>query len=408
MKKFICAILPLFTVTAMLSSCAEEIQENNEYKRNNVTTSITTESSKPAENNSVQKNSDDVISFAGVGDNLIHTTIYEEADKYAGTENDGKYDFTPMYSKVKDLINGSDIAFVNQETILGGYDLGLSGYPTFNSPSEIAENLKNTGFNLVNMATNHSLDKGQDGINNELAAFANAGDMMSAGIADSQESYDNITLFEKKGVRFAFLAYTYGTNGIDPPNPYSIHYFDEEQIKSDISKAKEISDVIIVSAHWGEENIDYATDTQIYYAQLFADLGVDVVIGTHPHVIQPVEWYEGENGNKTLVVYSLGNFLGGMLEVNNIISGMIKFDFIKSDDGITVDNVKWTPLVIHFELEGDDIQEDRCNYTIYPLSEYTDELAQKHALNGYEGQTVTIDYIKEHTETVIGEEFLSE
>lgn len=402
MKRMISLLLSVSMLTAFMTSCGNEISNKE----------ITTNENSKAEpesdsSNAPQQNSnDDVISFAGVGDNLIHTTIYEEADRFAGEVDDGAYDFTPMYSEVKDLIQGNDIAFINQETIVGGYDMGLSGYPVFNSPSEIAENVKSTGFNLVNMATNHSLDMGQDGVDNELEAFRNAGDMAFAGIADSQETYDNITVFEKKGVKFSFLAYTYGTNGITAPNSYTIHYFDEDEIKADVEKAKEISDVVIVSAHWGDENIDYATDYQEYYAQYFADLGVDVVIGTHPHVIQPIEWYDGKNGNKTLVVYSLGNFLGGMLAVNNIVSGMVRFDFVKSDDGISVDNVKWTPLVIHFEVDGDDIMEDRCNYKIYPLSEYTDELAAKHALNGYDGQTVTVDYIKRHTEEVIGKEYL--
>lgn len=406
MKKAVCRVLSFLIVTALLTSCGSSVdnQNKNIRKGGNEESSISSDNE-----NSVQENaSENVISFVGVGDNLIHTTIYEEADKYSGSENDGKYDFTPMYSEVKGLIEGNDIAFINQETILGGYDLGLSGYPTFNSPLEIAQNLKDTGFNLVNMATNHALDKGQEGIDNELNAFRNTEGMAFAGIADSQNTYDNITVFEKKGIKFAFLAYTYGTNGISPPNSYSIHYFDEEEIKADIEKAKEISDVVIVSAHWGEENIDYATDYQTYYAQIFADAGVDVVIGTHPHVIQPIEWYDGKDGNKTLVIYSLGNFLGGMLEVNNIVSGMVKFDFVKSDNGIAVENVKWIPLVIHFELKGDDIQEDRCNYKIYPLSEYTDELAKKHALNGYEGQKVTSDYIKKHTEEVIDKKYLCE
>lgn len=405
MKKLFCLILSVLSAVVLVSSCGKEghdqvIDQNSD---NSLVSGFSDD-----ESSDVQNDNDDVISFVGVGDNLIHTTIYEQADKNAGDINDGCYDFTPMYSQVKSLIHGNDIAFINQETILGGYDLGLSGYPTFNSPSEIAQNLKDTGFNLINMATNHALDKGQDGIDNELDAFRNAGNMNFSGIADSQETYDNITVFEKKGVKFAFLAYTYGTNGISPPNSYSIHYFDEEEIKADIKRAKEISDVVIVSAHWGEENIDYATDYQTYYAQIFADAGVDVVIGTHPHVIQPIEWYDGKSGNKTLVVYSLGNFLGGMLGVDNIVSGMVKFDFIRADGGFSVANVKWIPLVIHFELDGSDIQEDRCNYKIYPLSEYNDELAEKHALNGYEGQKVTVDYIKKHTEDVIDKEYLSE
>ncbi|MBQ9376043.1 MAG: CapA family protein, partial [Ruminococcus sp.] len=373
MKKILCLILSALTVSMLLTSCGSDTDSTK-------TTKSTTAKSTAKQNDSEpQSADDDVISFVGVGDNLIHTTIYEEADRFAGDENDGTYDFTPMYSEVKNLIDGNDIAFINQETIVGGYDLGLSGYPVFNSPSEVVENVKSVGFNLANMATNHSLDMGQEGVDNALETFRNVGGIDFAGVADSDEEYDKITVFEKKGVKFAFLAYTANTNGIDAPNPYTIHYFDEDEITNDVKRAKEISDVVIVSAHWGDENLDEPTDFQEYYAQFFADLGVDVVIGTHPHVIEPIKWFEGENGNKTLVTYSLGNFLGGMLAVNNIVSGMVSFDFVKSDGGISVENVKWTPFVIHFELDGDDIMEDRCNYKVYPLSEYTDELAEKHA-----------------------------
>lgn len=400
MKKSLCILLSALIMLSFMTSCGSD----NDKTKTDIGENTDAQTSSETENN--KQEDDNVISFVGVGDNLIHTTIYEEADRFAGDEDDGAYDFTPMYSEVKNLIDGNDIAFINQETIVGGYDMGLSGYPVFNSPSEVAENVKSAGFNLVNMATNHSLDMGQQAVDNELETYRNLEDMYFAGIADSEEAYDNITVFEKNGVKFAFLAYTASTNGIELPNPYTIHLFDEDQIRSDVERAKEISDVVILSAHWGEENIDYATDFQEYYAQFFADLGVDVVIGTHPHVIQPIEWYEGENGNKTLVTYSLGNFLGGMLAVNNIVSGMVSFDFVKSDGGISVENVKWTPFVIHFELDGDDIMEDRCNYKVYPLSEYTDELAEKHALNGYEGQQVTVDYIKQHTEDVIDAEFL--
>ena len=208
-------------------------------------------------------------------------------------------------------------------------------------------------------------------------------------------------------MRFSFLSYTTHTNGITAENDYAVHYLEDDEIIEDVQKAKEMSDVVIVSAHWGEENMANASDYQLYYAQFFADLGVDVVIGTHPHVIQPVEWLDGKDGNKTLVAYSLGNFLGGMLAVDNSLSGILSFDFVKSNDDVTIENVKWIPIVIHFETNGGDIMEDRHSYKIYPLSEYTEELASKHALNGYNGQTVTVDYFKQHTEEVIAEEFLN-
>lgn len=349
-----------------------------------------------------QEPKDSVVSFVGVGDNLIHDTVYKDAQK-----EDGSYDFTKMYADIKDEVKDSDIAFINQETVLGGTELGLSGYPTFNSPTEIAKNLEATGFNLVNLATNHSLDKYESGISNELAAFAKT-DMVVNGVYTSQEAYEQIPTFKKKGITFSFLAYTYGTNGIEAPNPYNVSYFSDEKITSDVAKAKEISDVVIVSAHWGDENTFAPNDYQKHYAQLFADLKVDVVIGTHPHTIQPVEWVNGAEGNQTLVVYSLGNFIGGMLTTDNAIGGMISFDFVKNakTEEITVKNVKWTPTIIHFEGNQDNILAQRHNYKVYQVKNYTDELANQHVLNGFEGNVVSLDYINTKTNEVISEEFI--
>ena len=409
MKRPLCLALSVLITASVFAGCGKSPQAPVITKRTvqGPSSSVTEASSEEKQQTeSSQTEQDNTISFVGVGDNLIHETVFKDADKYSGETDDDKYDFSPMYEEIKEYIQGNDIAFVNQETVIGGQELGVSGYPAFNSPSELAQNLKDVGFNLVNTATNHTLDKGQEAIDNQIANLNAVGDMIFGGTGDNQETYDTIPVFEKKGVKFAFLAYTYGTNGISAPNDYSVHYLDDQQITADVTRAKEISDVIIVSAHWGEENIDYTTDTQEHYAQLFADLGVDVVIGTHPHVIQPIEWVEGTGGNKTLMVYSLGNFLGGMLAVDNTLSGIISFDFVKNSDDITIENVKWTPIVIHFETNGGDIMEDRYGYKIYPLSEYTEELASKHALNGYDGQTVTVDYYNQHTKDIIGEEYL--
>ncbi len=342
------------------------------------------------------------VSFVGVGDNLIHDTVYKDAQTA-----EGSYDFTKMYKKVKKDIKNSDIAFINQETILGGSELGLSGYPTFNSPIEIAKNLEDTGFNLVNLATNHSLDKYEAGIENALQAFSQT-DMVVNGIYTSQEAYDTIPTFEKEGITFSFLAYTYGTNGIEAPNPYNISYFSDEKITRDVEKAKQISDVVIVSAHWGEENTFAPSSYQTHYAQLFADLNVDVVIGTHPHTIQPVEWIKGKDGNETLVVYSLGNFLGGMLTTDNAIGGMVQFDFVqdKKKKDITIENVHWVPLIIHFEGDQNDILAKRNAYQVYRVDQYSDTLAKSHVLNGFEGNVVSVDYIMNKSKEVIDEAFL--
>ena len=347
-----------------------------------------------------QEEKETVISLVGVGDNLIHETVYLDAQN-----EDGTFNFEKMYANVRDDIQAADIAFINQETVLGGNELGLAGYPCFNSPTEIAQNLKDTGFTLANIASNHTLDRFQDGIDATIQAFNEVGITVD-GAYSSQEQFDTIPVFETKGVKFSFLAYTYGTNGIEPPNPWSISYFDENQIRSDVARAKEISDVVIVSAHWGDEHAHVPNDFQTYYAQLFADLEVDLVIGTHTHSIEPVEWLTGVNGNKTLVIYSLGNFIGGMLTTNNAIGGMIKLDFVEKEENITIENVKWVPTFIHFEGDQNNILDVRYNYQVYKLSQYTDELAQKHVLNGYEVESVSVAQIRELTESVISPEFL--
>lgn len=374
-------IVTLFVCGLMLLGCSQTKEEPKENK---------------------QEVKDTVVSFVGVGDNLIHDTVYKDAEK-----EDGSYDFTKMYADIKDEVKDSDIAFINQETVLGGTQLGLSGYPTFNSPTEIAKNLEMIGFNLVNLATNHCLDKYESGISNELAAFSET-EMIVNGVYTSQEAYEQIPTFKKKGITFSFLAYTYGTNGIEAPNPYNVSYFSDEKITSDVAKAKEISDVVIVSAHWGDENTFAPNDYQKHYAQLFADLKVDVVIGTHPHTIQPVEWVNGAEGNQTLVVYSLGNFIGGMLTTDNAIGGMISFDFVKDakTEEISVEHVKWTPTIIHFEGNQNNILAERYNYKVYQVKNYTDELANKHVLNGFEGNVVSLDYINTKTKEVISEEYI--
>lgn len=343
------------------------------------------------------------VSFLGVGDNLIHEMIYQEADKAKGEMGDGSYDFSKMYMNVQDDITNADLAYIDQESIVGGDDKGISGYPTFNTPADIVKNVVDAGFDIINTANNHSLDKYDEGIAYSKEIWAKHKGIITAGTYTSQEDRDTIRTIERKGIKFSFLAYTYGTNGIDPPNSYNVAYFDEKQIRKDVAKAKEVSDVVIISAHWGDENVSAPNEYQKKYAKLFADLEVDVVIGEHPHTIQPVEWIKGEKGNETLVVYSLGNFLNGMLEVNNVLGGMIRFDFVKDDKDakVKIDNVQWVPVITHFSGDAADILNTRKDFTVYKLSDYTDALAKKHGLNGYEGQSVNIKDLYERTKAVI-------
>ncbi|WP_396326689.1 CapA family protein [Jeotgalibaca sp. MA1X17-3] len=211
---------------------------------------------------------------------------------------------------------------------------------------------------------------------------------------------------EKNGVTFSFLAYTYGTNGLLPDTDWRVAYFDEEKIRQDVARAKEISDVVIVSAHWGDEDTPVVNDFQKSYAQLFADLEVDVVIGTHPHHIQPIEWLTGENGNEMLVVYSLGNFLANALADINTLGGMITFDFVVDEEGTSVENIKFKPTISHFTEYKTGMEIPTKDFKIYMLDEYTDELASEHGLNRFDDIEIKPEHYQKLVDDIIAPEFL--
>ncbi|MPM20287.1 hypothetical protein SDC9_66716 [bioreactor metagenome] len=355
------------------------------------------------QNGAVPENEEEkVISFIGVGDNLIHDSIFRDAELA-----DGTYDFKTIYENVAEDIKEADIAFLNQETISAGDDYAYSGYPAFNTPPEIAEDMSDLGFDLVNGATNHALDYDYPGALNSLAVWNAQENVVYAGIYESQADRDEIRTIEREGVTFSFLTYTYGTNGIEPDTSYRVAYFDEEQIRQDVANAKTVSDVVIVSAHWGDENTQEVNEMQRTYAQLFADLGVDVVIGTHPHILQPIEWVTGTNQNQTLVVYSLGNFIAHSLTDYNMLGGMVTFDFVVADDDtVTVENVQFEPTVSHYVADPGNVENTRRDFKIYKLEDYSEQLASEHGLNGYEGLEISPDNYLSFAKNVIPAEML--
>lgn len=267
------------------------------------------------------------VSLVAVGDNLIHNTLIS-----AGEQEDGSLDYSSFYENIKNDISSADIAVINQETILGGSEFEYTGYPVFNSPWEIGTAAIDAGFDIFTCATNHSLDKGYAGIEQECAFFDQHPEVVHVGTNDSEEDYNSIIYYEKNSIRFAILNYTYGTNGIPIPesSPWCVNMMDKEKITADVNAAKQNADVIIVFPHWGTENSTSVSDYQREYVQLFSDLGVDIVIGTHPHVLQPVEWVENETtGKKMLVYYSLGNFISHQTSLNQLCGGMAEIKIEK-------------------------------------------------------------------------------
>lgn len=310
-----------------------------------------------------------------VGDMLMHERVVE-----SGLQADGSYNFDHIFANVKDTIENADLALVNQETILGGASLGISGYPNFNSPYELGDAEVKAGFDVILHATNHTLDKKKKGVVNCMEFWEeNYPEIAYLGMNSSQEHYDDyIYMYEKEGISVAVLNYTYGTNGIKPPEdmPYIVNYLEEEKVISDIQRAEELADFTIVCPHWGTEYVLEETSAQKKWAKLFLEHGVDLVIGTHPHVIEPVKWLSDEAGNEMLVYYSIGNFINGTSGtkegvMNRMVGGIADVTLSVKDAGeVYIKEYDAIPIVCHI-AEGD-------AYTVYYLEDYTKELAAEN------------------------------
>lgn len=336
------------------------------------------------------------VSLVAVGDNLIHNTLIS-----AGEQEDGSLDYSSFYENIKNDISSADIAVINQETILGGSEFEYTGYPVFNSPWEIGTAAIDAGFDVFTCATNHSLDKGYAGIEQECAFFDQHPEVVHVGTNDSEEDYNSIIYYEKNSIRFAILNYTYGTNGIPIPesSPWCVNMMDKEKITADVNAAKQNSDVIIVFPHWGTENSTSVSDYQREYVQFFSDLGVDIVIGTHPHVLQPVEWVENETtGKKMLVYYSLGNFISHQTSLNQLCGGMAEIKIEKKNGEISITSAKLVPVVCWYKSSG-----DKYEFSVYKLSDYTDSIADSHAQRS---NGATPDYFREYASDIVSDEFL--
>ncbi|MFS0562514.1 CapA family protein [Terribacillus sp. 179-K 1B1 HS] len=270
------------------------------------------------------------ISITAIGDVLLHSSIYSEAKEGTG------YDFEPMFRDIKPYLGESTLTVANQESIMGGEALGVSSYPTFNSPDEIGNTLKDVGVDVVTLANNHTLDQGEAGVEHAIAQYEKIG-MAYTGAYRNKDDSEKLTIEKTEGISVAFLSYTYGTNGISVPDgkDYLVNLIDKQKIKEDIQKAKQEADAIIVSLHFGIEYENDPNDEQKELAQYVADQGATAVLGCHPHVLQPVEWLTGKDGNKTLVIYSLGNFIAAQEETDRRIGGAFQFDIVKDGKKVT-------------------------------------------------------------------------
>lgn len=254
---------------------------------------------------------DSSFTFAATGDILVHDYLYEDV-----MTEDG-YDFTSRVETVAPYLQQQDLVFLNQETPIGGEELTLSGYPTFNAPVEVADLLAYFDADIVNLANNHTLDRGAEGIERTTENLKDR-DIDYVGANVSEEDMNRDRIFTVNGIDVGFLAYTYGTNGIPVPEgeEYLVNIIDMPRILSDIKDLRDKVDVLIVSYHQGIEYDDYPREEHIPEYQTIAEAGADIIVGSHPHTLQPIEHYEREDGSEAVIAYSMSNFLSAQQTLN--------------------------------------------------------------------------------------------
>ena len=300
-----------------------------------------------------------------VGDALIHSGVYMDAEK-----SDGTYDFKPMLQYIKPIVSKYDLKYYNQETILGGKELGYSTYPQFNSPNEVGDAFLDAGFNLVSLATNHTMDKGEVGVLNSVNYWKSKKNVVYSGQWSSWDERNEVHVYKVNGISYAFFSYTTWTNGLETPvgKEYLNNVYSPEKAANDIAKVRDLVDVVIVAMHWGTEYSLGVSSSQEYIANYLSSLGVDLIIGSHPHVVEPVEYI---NDGRTFVIYSLGNFISAQVGMDRLTGLMMEVTIKKTvnvDDTVTIsiENPKAELTYTHTD--------NYTNFRVYPYAKLDNTL----------------------------------
>lgn len=317
--------------------------------------------------------------LVAVGDNLMHRSCTLSAKNA-----DGTYDFTKHFANMADIFKAADLAVISQDTVLGGIELGATSTETgiFNTAVELADGMADAGINVVLAANNHIMDEGSAGLNTMMSYFSTKyPNITLLGVNNSREAKDEPIYVETNNIKIAMINYSYGSNqtaDLDA-SPYLLNQYDEDWLSDILKQAREEADFIIAFPFWGEQNsMDY-TQEQERQAQFLADNGVDLIIGSYPHVVEPVKWITAENGDRTLVYYSLGNFQSIQNTVENMLGGQANVTISKEEDGTHISDYSLDFVVTHYE------QKESSEYydivTTYPLADYTSDLAARHGMS---------------------------
>ena len=353
------------------------------------------------------------ITLMAVGDNLLHMGIVNTGKQPDGSRN---YDF--LFNGIDAFLEKADIKIINQETIFGGNELGFHGYPKFNSPTEAGDAIANAGFNVVLQATNHTADQGISGMEHCIDFWKTHPDILVAGIHEpftAESDKSRIPLLKVGDYTFAVLNYTYGTNSeivsseiknrmdllcaVDESNGKIDFKILNQQVLLDISEAKTLADIVIVCPHWGTEYSVTPSDIQEKFAMQMAEAGADAIIGTHPHVVQPVRWMQAANGNRALCYYSLGNYVSTQKNGQSMLEGLAWITFRVTKDGISIseEQTGMIPLVCQYSSNPTRFEQ------VYLLENYTEELALAHGIIPYGGISFHLNDCLKWSDEILGD-----
>lgn len=309
---------------------------------------------------------------SAVGDIMIHMPQIRAAEIQGGG-----YDFKSVFEEVKQYIEKADIAIANFETTVGTPERGYSGYPRFSAPHEILEALRFAGFDVLTTANNHCLDWLEFGVENTLNKLDEYG-ILHTGTARTLEESQRLLIIERNDIKVGILAYTYGTNGMEALIPsdklsYMVNYFNDfDKIRRDIERIKmEGAEVVIVCMHWGNEYERTPSEEQKDLAQQLANAGADIIFGSHPHVIQPIEIkdvaLEGRMTKKVVVAYSLGNFISNQRERYTDSGVIVNVEIVKDHDEntITISKISYIPTWVYKYYHN-----GKAQYRVLPVEKY--------------------------------------
>ncbi len=340
----------------------------------------------------------DYLTLIAAGDNLFHNKVYEA---YYDEEHD-VYQFDAIYEEITSFVEPADIAFINQETVLAGKDFGYSTYPRFNTPQALGKTLADAGFDVISHANNHIMDKGSSAAVQTLNFWNTIPGVNVIGLHASEESRNtDHVIIEKNNIKAGFLAYTCSTNGLPVPKdmPYLVSLADKEIMAKEIDALRPLCDVLIVSIHWGVEYEHTQNADQETWSAFLAEHNVDIVLGHHPHVLQPYTYIPRADGKQMLCYYSLGNFVSAQDEAPRHLGGMAYIKLKKTDSNIEIEEANIIPMVTYFTTVWD-------GFKVYPLHAYTEELLSSSWIK-WKMKDISLKYFNTLADEVFDEAVMS-